>query len=57
MQEYKTALIAEAVTGKIHVRAYVIPAANSEEDSYEDIDEDLQMAAEDTEDYQTTESE
>ena len=45
-QEYKTALIAEAVTGKIDVRDFVIPEVIAEEEGYEDLEEELSMAAE-----------
>jgi type I restriction enzyme S subunit len=58
-EEYKTALIAEAVTGKIDVRGYEVPEI-SEEETYEDPDsyreeEEISMAAEDAEEYQTIE--
>jgi len=57
VEEYKTALIAEAVTGKIDVRDFEIPVT-LEEESYENPDsyreeEELSMAAEESEDYQT----
>jgi len=45
-QEYKTALIAEAVTGKIDVRDFVIPEVIAEEEGYEDLEEELSMSAE-----------
>lgn len=61
VEEYKTTLIAEAVTGKIDVRGYVVPQVDSEEvpDSYrdEDLEEEMSMAAEDGADYQTEETE
>src|SRR5690606_38695483 len=50
-EEYKTALIAEAVTGKIDVRGYEVPEI-SEEETYEEIEEEISMAAEDEETYQ-----
>ena len=50
-EEYKTALIAEAVTGKIDVRGYEVPGI-SEEETYEEIEEEISMAAEDKETYQ-----
>jgi type I restriction enzyme S subunit len=53
-EEYKTALIAEAVTGKIDVRGYEVPEI-MEEETYEEIEEELGMVAEDTEEYQTIE--
>lgn len=58
-EEYKTALIAEAVTGKIDVRGYEVPEI-SEEETYDDPDsyreeEEISMAAEDAEEYQTLE--
>jgi len=45
-QEYKTALIAEAVTGKIDVRDFETLDSN-EDESYEDMEEELSLAAED----------
>ncbi|MDG1279617.1 MAG: restriction endonuclease subunit S [Algoriphagus sp.] len=64
-QEYKTALIAEAVTGKIDVRDFEIPETQEEDpDSYRD--EDLEdnpdsyresLVAEDEADYQNEEIE
>lgn len=53
-EEYKTALIAEAVTGKIDVRGYEVPEI-SEKETYEEIEEEISMAAEDAEEYQTIE--
>lgn len=50
-EEYKTALIAEAVTGKIDVRGYEVPEI-TEEETYEEIEEEISMAAEDEEAYQ-----
>ncbi|HKM94434.1 MAG TPA: restriction endonuclease subunit S, partial [Prolixibacteraceae bacterium] len=52
VQEYKTALIAEAVTGKIDVRDYVIPQTE-EIESDEEIEEELNMVAEDEVAYET----
>ncbi len=58
VEEYKTALIAEAVTGKIDVRGYEIPEI-TEEETYEEIEDPDgyrdSMAAEDAEEYQTLE--
>lgn len=51
-EEYKTALIAEAVTGKIDVRGYEVPEI-SEEETYEEIEEELGMVAEEQETYET----
>ncbi len=51
-EEYKTALIAEAVTGKIDVRGYEVPEI-SEEETYEDLEEELGMVAEEQETYET----
>lgn len=51
VEEYKTALIAEAVTGKIDVRGYEVPEV-TEEETYEDLEEEISMAAEDAADYQ-----
>lgn len=56
VEEYKTALIAEAVTGKIDVRGYEVPEI-SEEETYEEIEEEISMAAEDAEEYETIETE
>lgn len=50
VQEYRTALIAEAVTGKIDVRNYAIPDY-SEDETYEELEEKLSMVAEDREEY------
>lgn len=60
-QEYKTALIAEAVTGKIDVRDFEIHEAQDEE-TYEDLEEDPDgyresEAAEDEAEYQNEEME
>jgi type I restriction enzyme S subunit len=55
-EEYKTALIAEAVTGKIDVRGYVVPEL-MEEGIYEEIEEELGMVAEDGEEYEIREME
>lgn len=54
VEEYKTALIAEAVTGKIDVRGYEIPEAE-ETESYEEIEEELGMMAESETEYETLE--
>lgn len=54
VEEYKTTLIAEVVTGKIDVRMYELPEI-SEEETYEEIEEEISMAAEDAEEYQTVE--
>lgn len=43
VQEYKTALIAEAVTGKIDVRDYVIPAFEEETEIAEEVEEELDL--------------
>ena len=51
-QEYRTALIAEAVTGKIDVRAFVIPTVSPQEELYEELEEELDMVAEDAESYE-----
>ncbi|MCC6599821.1 MAG: restriction endonuclease subunit S [Crocinitomicaceae bacterium] len=54
VEEYKTALIAEAVTGKIDVRGYEVPEMESEEEGYEEMEEEMNMAAEDdAADFQT----
>lgn len=57
-QEYRTALISEAVTGKIDVRDFVIPEEKEEDpDSYrdEDLEEELNIAAEDQAEYEIME--
>lgn len=51
-QEYRTALIAEAVTGKIDVRAFVIPTVSAQEELYEETEEELNLVAEDAESYE-----
>lgn len=51
VEEYKTALIAEAVTGKIDVRDYEIPEG-LEEESYEELEEELSVAAEGETEYE-----
>lgn len=53
-EQYKTALIAEAVTGKIDVTDFEMPET-TEEESYEDLEEELSIAAEDEAKYQTEE--
>ncbi|ENA1807749.1 restriction endonuclease subunit S [Flavobacterium psychrophilum] len=50
-QEYRTVLIAEAVTGKIDVRSYVIPALE-EEILYEELEEELDMVVEEGEEIE-----
>lgn len=54
VEEYKTALIAEAVTGRIDVRDFEIPET-VEEESYEELEEDMNIAAEEEAEYQTLE--
>lgn len=49
-QEYKTALITEAVTGKIDVRDFETPVT-LEDETYEDLEEELSIAAEDEVSY------
>ena len=49
-QEYKTSVIAEAVTGKIDVRDFVVQE-NLDEETFEDLEEELNMAAEDEVEY------
>jgi type I restriction enzyme S subunit len=51
-QEYRTALIAEAVTGKIDVRTFVIPTVSPQEELYEELEEELDLVAEDTESFE-----
>jgi type I restriction enzyme S subunit len=57
VEEYKTVLIAEAVTGKIDVRGYVVPEVKREEESYEDLEEEHRFAAEDEVEYEIEELE
>lgn len=52
VQEYRTALIAEAVTGKIDVRDYEIPETPIME-LYEDLEEEMSLAAEEVVGYET----
>jgi type I restriction enzyme S subunit len=56
VEEYKTSLIAEAVTGKIDVRDFEIPET-LEEESYEELEEELSIAAESETEYETEEIE
>jgi type I restriction enzyme S subunit len=51
VEEYKTSLIAEAVTGKIDVQDFEIPEVQ-ETESYEEIEEELSMVAEDESEYE-----
>ncbi|MBE7441448.1 MAG: restriction endonuclease subunit S [Flavobacteriales bacterium] len=51
VEEYKTALIAEAVTGKIDVRNYEIPTI-TEPETYDELEDELYIAAEDEPEYQ-----
>lgn len=46
VQEYRTALIAEAVTGKIDVRDYKVPILEEEDLVYEEIEEEMDMVDE-----------
>lgn len=52
VDEYKTSLIAEAVTGRIDIREYKIPES-SEEENYDDLEDEMSIAAEDNTEYQT----
>jgi len=54
VEEYKAALIAEVVTGKIDVRNYAIPDI-TEGETYKELEEELSIAAEDGEEYETLE--
>lgn len=45
VQEYRTALITEAITGKIDVRDYEIPAS-LEDESYEELEDELSLVEE-----------
>lgn len=55
VEEYKTALIAEAVTGKIDIRGFEVPEM-VEEENYEEIEEEVNIAAEGTADYEIEET-
>ncbi|MDQ3191775.1 MAG: restriction endonuclease subunit S [Bacteroidota bacterium] len=55
-QEYKIVIIAEAVTGKIDVRDFEIPETLVEE-CYEELEEELNFAAEDEAEYKKQEME
>lgn len=57
VEEYKTALIAEAVTGKIDVSDYKIMETSEEEESYEEIEDEINILPEDSENYQMEETE
>jgi len=54
VEEYKTALIAEAVTGKIDIQAYPIP--QTEEENNEQIEEELDELFEEDSEYQIEEN-
>lgn len=54
VQEYRTALIAEAVTGKIDVREYKVPSFEFDKE-YAEIEEELSLVAEDGEEYNNQE--
>lgn len=56
VEEYKTTIIAEAVTGKIDVSGFEIPET-LEEESYEVLEEELSIAVEDEIEYETEEIE
>lgn len=56
VQEYRTAIIAEAVTGKIDVREYAFSTIE-EEETYEEWEEELNIAAEDEAEYNKQEAE
>ncbi|OFY18499.1 MAG: hypothetical protein A2X02_07750 [Bacteroidetes bacterium GWF2_29_10] len=55
VEEYKTALIAEAVTGKIDVRDFEIPEI-VEEESYEELEEELSIVADGETKYESDEN-
>jgi type I restriction enzyme S subunit len=57
VEEYKTALIAEAVTGKIDVREYEVPELESEEQMEAELEDEGSMEAEDAAEYQTEDTE
>lgn len=49
VQEYRTALIAEAVTGKTDVREYKVPVLEEENLVFEEVEEEMDLVAEDGE--------
>lgn len=51
-QEYRTVLIAEAVTGKIDLRDYKVPVLEEEDLVYDELEEELDMVAEDREEME-----
>lgn len=54
-EEYKTTIIAEAVTGKIDVRQYEL--STIEEETFEELEEELNLAAEEEAEYKKQEME
>lgn len=56
-EEYKTSIIAEAVTGKIDVREYNLPSIQEEEEAFEDLEEEMNIAAEEEAEYKKQEME
>ena len=56
IQEYKDSLIGEAITGKIDIRDFEIPESTQEE-SHEELEEELSLAAQNKAEYQTEEIE
>lgn len=54
-EEYKTTIIAEAVTGKIDVRQFNL--STIEEETFEDLEEELNLAAEEEAEYKKQEME
>jgi type I restriction enzyme S subunit len=56
VEEYKTSLIAEAVTGKIDVRDFVIPEVE-ETESFDEIEDELSIAADGETEFETEETE
>ena len=53
-EEYRTTLIAEAVTGKIDIRAYVIP--DLAEDSYPALENEIEIDLADETEFETQEN-
>lgn len=56
INEYKDAIVAEVVTGKIDVREFEFSTI-AEDETYEELEEELNIAAEDEAEYKTQEAE
>lgn len=53
VEEYKTTLISEAVTGKIDVREFQVPDRIDDQDTYDETEEELSIATESEPEYLT----